>query len=125
MSSYEERFADLPWRKFRAACKAQHTRRLAAPWYIRQGNLSTYATTRPDNDVDVVWQRQAKRYAAWWLGERLGRADIEVLRVGRDDRPYAVVRYGDRTTSTVPLPEHVDPTLLAANAHAEVLTAAG
>lgn len=122
MTTFEERYAELPWRKFRATCKTQHTRRLDAPWYVHQGNLGSYIVMRSDNSVEAIWKRQALRYAQWYLGERLGRTDVEVGAVWRGDRPYAVVYNRDQnTTTSVPLPAHLDPARLAINAYAEPL----
>lgn len=60
----ELRYVHLPFRRFLAAARAEHRRRLSLPWY-----LEPHAR---DNAPRAVWRRQIKRYAEWYAKHRLG-----------------------------------------------------
>jgi hypothetical protein len=62
--SKEERFSHLSFRRYLSACRADHTRQLARPWYL--------SDDARDNDRVEVWKRQARCYAAWLIERDTG-----------------------------------------------------
>lgn len=100
----DERFKDLGFPAYRRACKADHTRRLATPWYIEQSNV--LESRHVDNTRFAVWSRQAKRYAQWFVAERLG-LDAQVTGVHQtcEGRVWVMLDRGE----PIELPEHVHP----------------
>lgn len=57
-------YPDLSFKRYLSACRREHSRRLALPWYL---------STKPrDNGKRDIWRRQARRYAEWYVVERLG-----------------------------------------------------
>lgn len=59
----ELRYPRLPFRRFRAVCKTEHTRRLALPWYV--------STDPSSNSKQNIWRRQVRRYAVWYARTKL------------------------------------------------------
>jgi hypothetical protein len=57
-------YPDLPFKRYVAACRREHSRRLALPWYL--------STIPSENWKRDIWRRQAKRYAEWYAVARLG-----------------------------------------------------
>ncbi len=102
----EERFADLDFRAYRRACKADHTRRRATPWYIEQGNVLD--TRRIDNSRFAVWSRQVKRYAQWYVQARLGLSGVFVTGVYKTPDGFVWAMLSGAAPVKLPSHTHLD-----------------
>jgi hypothetical protein len=109
-SGLEGRYAALSFHRYRAACRRLHTQRLAAPWYISQGNIIGVDFRRDDerNAPLRVYRRQIRRYAEWYLATkcRIDVGDFPGWVVSDHDSTAAPSVFLGKGHQPVPLPAH-------------------